>query len=203
MSQKFIVTAVDRRAQGHPNCWRAGRSWPSGQEVEIEVLDQDDDPMVTEIIKGEKRTFPHPTQIGRASWASIQADKRLMKQPVGATLDQALSMQAQIDDLSAKLKTVTARADLAEQAGLERGAQLESTQAHLQVANERAESAEQAAAKLTAERDNLQALFDQVVAERDELTKQLEQLTAPAQGETAPPTPATKPQGKAKVKSGG
>ena len=79
--QRFTVTAFDRRTLGHPNYWRAGRSWPSGQSIEVEVLDQDHDPIVTEVKNGEERTFPDPTRIGRISWKAPVGRALLGKRP--------------------------------------------------------------------------------------------------------------------------
>lgn len=205
MSQRYTVTAFDRRTLGHPNYWRAGRSWPSGQSVEVEVLDQDQDPVVTETKNGEDRTFPHPTQIGRISWKAIMADGQLMKQPVGATTDQALDMQAKIDELIAKLATVTARADLAEQAVVDLRAQVQSAQ-------DRRDEAEAAAKRLDGEVDDVHTALKaaevkiaKLTGERDELQTQLEQLTAPStkpEGEPAkvdePAQPKTQGKGKNK-----
>jgi hypothetical protein len=122
MSQRYTVTALDRSSIGHPNYHRAGRSWPSGQEVEVEVLDQDDDPLETTTVKGETRVFAHPTKIGRESWAAIVRDKQLIKQPVGATVNEALALQAAYDAMKAELGRTLTRAEMAESALAERNA---------------------------------------------------------------------------------
>lgn len=122
MSQRYTVMALDRSSIGHPNYHRAGRSWPSGQEVEVEVLDQDDDPMETITVKGEARTFPHPTRIGRVSWGKLVADKQLIKQPVGATVNEALALQAAYDSMKAELGRTVTRAEMAETVLAERNA---------------------------------------------------------------------------------
>lgn len=114
MATKYTVTAVDRSGIGHPNCHRAKRSWPSGQAVEVEVLDQDDDPMVTEEIHGAKRTYPDPKRIGRLSWASMRADKPLMIAAVGSSPEDAEMLQKKIADLQSAVAAASARAELSE-----------------------------------------------------------------------------------------
>ena len=78
MPTKYSVTALDRRPQ-HPNCHRAGRAWPSGEEVIIEVLEQDDDPMLTKKRSGEPPLiYPDPVRLGRVSFAKLQGDNLLV-----------------------------------------------------------------------------------------------------------------------------
>lgn len=82
MSKRFVVTAVDRSAKGYLHVHRAGRAWPSRQGVEVEVLDQDDCPMV-ESPNGEGfPNIPDPKRLGRRAWAMVQADHRLGWVPV-------------------------------------------------------------------------------------------------------------------------
>ena len=181
MSQRYTVTALDRRSMGHPNYFRAGRSWPSGEEVEVEVLDQDNDPMeVKEVKGGETRTFPHPTRIGRTSWAALMADRQLIKQPVGATVNEALALQAAYDSMKAELGRTVTRAEMAEQALAERNAGMDHVLKQLIDAN----------AKIA------------------ELETQVEQLTAPPpaeQGKVDESAPASQPKGSGKgsTKRGG
>lgn len=81
MSQKFIVRASI--TPGYTQFFRAGRGWnPNG--TEIEVLDQDDDPMVPNP-NPKLPDVPHPTKIGRKSLAVLRADPRISIQ----TADQA------------------------------------------------------------------------------------------------------------------
>lgn len=207
MSQRFTVTALDRRSIGHPNYWRAGRSWPSGQEVEVEVLDQDDDPMEETIVRGEKRTHPHPTKIGRVSWAAIQADRQLIKQPIGATPDEALSLQARVDELTRKLAETTTRAELAEHVLTERNQGIDRLHVALKAAQEKLEDIEAMRADAVIKLANSETAVAKLTQERDELAKQVEQLTAPSSAPAAasPSAPATtsKGQGKGQAKRGG
>ena len=69
--------------EGYDGAYRARRKWPSTEPVTVEVLDQDDDPPDLEqehIIDGVRkgtRKVPHPTRIGRKTFAAIKADSRL------------------------------------------------------------------------------------------------------------------------------
>jgi len=81
MSSKFIVCAPDRRASGHNFTFRAGRGWPSGQDVVVEVLDQDECPTVT---NDYGQAIPDPLRLGRKAFAAVQADKRISYRPFGA-----------------------------------------------------------------------------------------------------------------------
>lgn len=100
---------------GHPNYHAANRAWPSGQEVVIDVLDQDDDPMTEgKGSDGEMHTYPHPTQVGRTSFAKLRADKMLMVRLVGGTPEEAETMQEKVAQLQASLAAITCRAELAE-----------------------------------------------------------------------------------------
>jgi hypothetical protein len=206
---QYVVQALDRRSIGHPNYWRAGRSWPSGQEVTVTVLDQDEDPMITETIKGEARTFPDPVMIGRVSWAKIMADKSLVKVPVGQSADQALELQEKIEAMRQQLAAATLRAELAEKAVLERNDVIEKanksfqalhdeyvqTGEALDLANARAESAEGAAGRLTIERDELATRLAKAEADVTELLGKPAAAAAPdsqppAEQPSSPPTTA-------------
>jgi chromosome segregation ATPase len=162
--------------------WTPGRRWPGGKEIEVEVLDQDECPTITERISPdaeEKRTFPHPTQIGRKAWARIKSDRQLTVRPVGDAPAEAVTLQAALAEALAKLADATekvtsndARASLAEREVVKLGealaaanAEADLIRAELDIATTRADSAEAAAGKLT--------------IERDELVAQLEQATAP------------------------
>ena len=115
MPTKYSVTALDRRGIGHPNCWRTGRSWPSGQEVIVDVLDQDEDPILEkQDDEGVMRRYPDPLRIGRKALAALRADKQLMVKPVGNAPDEAEVLQTTIADLQAALAGAVARAELAE-----------------------------------------------------------------------------------------
>ena len=199
MSTRYIVRAPDRSGQGHDALWTPGRRWPGGKEVEVEVLDQDEDPTVTERVDPsgeEKRTFPHPTQIGRLAWARIASDKLLTVRPVGDVPAEAVTLQAdlattkaQLADAIEKVTSNDVRASLAEREVVKLGEALTAATAELEIATSRAESAESASARLT--------------EERDELSKQLEQLTAPSSTGDAPTEAAPANKGKGSSKRGG
>jgi hypothetical protein len=172
---------------GHPNYWRAGRSWPSGQEIEVEVLDQDDDPMVTTEVKGQKRTHVDPNRIGRESWKQIVADKQLIKQPVGGTVEEALQLQAGLDQTKAELIRTITRAELAETALAERNAGVDRLLAEREKAHE-------SIAELHDVLNAARSESAKLTAERDDLLKQIEQLTAPAAKVPGDPTATTKSQ---------
>lgn len=97
MSQKFIVTAVDRSAKGLHHVHRAGRAWPSSQDVVVEVLDQDACPMVKASKEGYP-DLPDPNKLGKIAWAAVMADGRLSKRPFGTAPDAS-----EIDRLKAKV----------------------------------------------------------------------------------------------------
>jgi hypothetical protein len=184
MSTRYIVRAPDRTGQGHDAVWTPGRRWPGGKSIEVEVLDQDECPTVTERINPdseETRTFVHPTQIGRKAWERISRDSMLTVRPVGDAPAEAVTLQAnlaaaqaQLTDALERVASNEARAGLAEREVVKLGEALEA-------ANARAESAEAAAARLT--------------QERDDLLKQIEAWTAPTakvdeepnKAETPPP----------------
>lgn len=185
------------------------------------MVDQDECPTVTERINPdseEKRTFLHPTKIGRKAWERIRNDRLLTVRPVGDAPAEAVTLQANLSDALAKLADANervasneARAGLAEREVVKLGEALTAAnqsvdelheafkaaqdkiaelEAQLQVASERAELAEDAAGRLT--------------IERDESMKQLEQLTAPSPSEDTPPAPAAQPKSKqAKANKGG
>lgn len=102
MSQKFIVTAVDRSAKGLHHVHRAGRAWPSSQDVVVEVLDQDACPMVKASKEGYP-DLPDPNKLGRIAWAAVMADGRLSKRPFGTAPDAS-----EVDALKAKVSELTA-----------------------------------------------------------------------------------------------
>jgi chromosome segregation ATPase len=200
MSTRYIVRAPDRSGQGHDAVWTPGRRWPGGKDVEVEVLDQDECPDVSERISQdseEKRTFPHPTKIGRKAWERIRRDPLLTVRPVGDTPAEAVTLQASLAETQARLADALervasneARANLAEREVVKLGEALEASN------------------KDVAE---LHEALDAARVKVAELEGQLEQLTAPAsppEAETAKPddqapAPAVGSQGKGKNKAKG
>lgn len=75
---KFMVQAVQR--QGYDGSWRAGRKWPSSAPVEVEVVNQKEDPAASP----EKGI-----QLGTDSWKKIQGDPSLRVLPAGDPLAMA------------------------------------------------------------------------------------------------------------------
>jgi hypothetical protein len=115
MSTKYTVMALDRKGIGHPNYHCAKRAWPSGQKVEIEVLDQDDDPFLTKERPGETPlSYPDPVRLGRRSFDEVRSDNTLMVHAVGAGPEEAVALQMKIADLQSAAAGANTRAELAE-----------------------------------------------------------------------------------------
>ena len=180
MSQIYVVRAT--LVNGQPFYCRAGRGWTQ-EGTEIEVLDQEDDPMVPNKMPGLP-AVADPKRVGRKSFAVLKKDPRISIQAAGG--DEALL--ASVPELEARLSASEKRADdLAAQlvdakkinadltAKLERAQKsLIAKSDELTFAEQRAHSAEETAGRLT--------------LERDELLAQLEQATKPP----APPAPEGK-----------
>jgi hypothetical protein len=206
MSTRYIVRAPDRSNQGHDAVWTPGRRWPGGKEVEVEVLDQDECPTVTERISpdgDEKRTFPHPTQIGSKAWARISSDKQLTVRPVGDVPAEAVTLQAALADARAKLADATekvtsndARASLAEREVVKLGEALSEANAKIDELTERL-NPPGTEGGLEGYVERLRAAHDASAAKIAELE---EQLTAPP---TADSASQTKGSGKGSTKRGG
>lgn len=66
---------------GADGVWRAGRKWPAGSSVAVEVLSgKEDPPLVPSGAKntdGTPRMMPDPHRIGRDSFAALKADPRI------------------------------------------------------------------------------------------------------------------------------
>jgi len=106
MSEMWKLQAVQRA--GFPGVWRAGRFWPS-ETVQIEVLDQEEDPAISvddKEVKGGKRAALDPTKLGQASWRAVLADGRISKFRVGADQD---SGDAAVELLKIRLKEALKR----------------------------------------------------------------------------------------------
>lgn len=114
LAMKYTVTALDRSGMGHPNYHTPGRSWPSGQPVEVEVLDQDDDPMLEKFVEGEKRSYADPVRIGRVAWKRICADKRLTVRPAGDNVQDVQGLASQLATAESARDAANARAAAAE-----------------------------------------------------------------------------------------
>lgn len=105
---KFSVRAVKR--EGFDGTWRAGRLWPSGGSVEIEVLDQDDCPRVAADVPvgAAARDMLDPVRLGRKAFRDIEADPRIAIKPAGDLLAAVLPSNSQA---VAALKAQTAELD--------------------------------------------------------------------------------------------
>jgi hypothetical protein len=165
MSQKFLVRAS--LLPGQPFYCRAGRGWTS-DPTPIEVTDQDDDEMLPNRIPALP-LVPHPTRVGRKSFAILQKDARISIKAEGD--EQAEVLAAKVPGLEAKLTSLELSL---KDAGLviER---LESKRddlaAQLKVSTARAESAERAAGRLTDERDALKEKVSELEAMLADATK--------------------------------
>jgi chromosome segregation ATPase len=168
------------------------------------VLDQDDCPTVTERVtpeSEEKRTFPHPTQIGRKAWARIYSDLRLIVRPVGDVPAEAVTLQAdlattkaQLADALDKVTSNDVRASLAEREVVKLGEALKAANA---------ESEDHAQARV-AWMDRVNELFAENEALKVKIAEMEEQLTAPAPtDESAAPASQTKGPAKGSNKRGG
>jgi hypothetical protein len=150
MSQKFIVCAIDRKSQGLDFIFRAGRGWPGGAEVEIEVLDQSGDVFL-------ENGKLDPKKMGKAAWETLKADKRISWRPFGALTEaQALPLALELQAVNAGLAK---ELDGAKEAHGELVAKLAELEAKV--------------SELLTENGNLSAELTRVNAE-------LESLTAPA-----------------------
>ncbi len=143
----MFVTVIGMN-EGYGGAHRAGRYFPNGTEVRLEVLDQDDDPPQVSI-KGEMR--PDPERIGKASLEALKKDPRIKLLADGATqsghskaaYDEARRSAEAASGAAAGLRLDVARLEDEKKTLQERVAQLEK-----QVAASAAESgAETAPAK--------------------------------------------------------
>jgi hypothetical protein len=126
----------------HSQLARAGRFWPTAAPLEVDVLDQEEDPPEIEIslpnaTTGAPMTVkrPDPVRIGKATLKILENDSRLsIKQLDGTSqraADKAVSAaQAEVARLSAELVDVKARLARAE---------AEAEEAKADAANARAE----------------------------------------------------------------
>lgn len=122
MSQRFQVRAS--LAHGQPFYCRAGRGW-SSEWTEIEVIDQDADPMLPNKVKGLPEV-PDPARLGRKSFAIVNADPRIVVKPLDGTAADAIrlpeveskvaGLQAQLAEVTAQLEAANLRARVAEEA---------------------------------------------------------------------------------------
>ena len=158
--------------------------------------------METVTVKGEApRVFPHPTKIGRDSWAKIVADKQLIKQPVGATVNEALALQATYDAMKAELGRTVTRAEMAERALAERNAGVDRLNAQLDEERTKIADLEEQVESGKATAEELHIAFE---AANAKITEMEEQLTAPAPAdESAAPVSQPKGSGKGSTKRGG
>lgn len=79
------ISVQGRSAQGHANVARAGRFWPCGSAVVVDVLEQEDDPPPIQVEvrnratnRMEKQDRPNPTVIGQATYRRLLDDARLV-----------------------------------------------------------------------------------------------------------------------------
>jgi hypothetical protein len=103
MPQKFLVRAS--LLPGQPFYCRAGRGWGSDPKT-IEVIDQDDCPLVDNRVHGLPKV-PHPTLVGRKAFDILLKDARISVKPEGA--DSSEAMASQVPGLQAKLSAETGK----------------------------------------------------------------------------------------------
>lgn len=119
---KYMVQAVHR--DGFEAVSRAKRRWTSAEPIEIEVLEQDEDP--TTIVKGKdgvERKTVDPARLGRGAFAEVVADPRLSVKPTGGV--DAIAPQIKIAVLDAEIKAAAGeirRLSLALERATEEGA---------------------------------------------------------------------------------
>lgn len=97
---------------GADGVWRAGRKWPAGSSVAVEVLaDKADPPPVPTGAKngdGTPKMMPDPHRIGRDAFAALKADPRiriLSDEETQGVLNQAAvdAAKAEVSKLAAAL----------------------------------------------------------------------------------------------------
>lgn len=76
MAARLMLIKVIAMNEGFSGAFRARRFFPNGEEVVLEVLDDDaDPPEVTDATT--KKLVPDPKRIGKASFEAIKKDMRL------------------------------------------------------------------------------------------------------------------------------
>lgn len=114
MSQKFVIRAT--LLPGQPFYCRAGRGW-TGNPTMVELLDQDDDPMLPNPNKNLP-DVPDPVRIGRRSFEKLQKDSRISIKTDGDETAEALasklpSVQLELGEAKARIAELEASADQA------------------------------------------------------------------------------------------
>jgi hypothetical protein len=173
---KYIVTALDRSGMGHPSYSTPGRAWPSGQPVEVEVLDQEDCPQLIRMVDNQKRPYPDPVRIGQRAWKRICSDKMLSIRPAGENATDIQVVMAKLVDAEKKATEAEARATVAERKlqQLEKDGPASAVKAQEEILR-----LQDVVEKAKAQVDEANDKAAKAQAESAELTKQLEQLTAP------------------------
>ena len=175
MSQRFIVRAS--LLPGYNHYFRAGRGW-TASATEIELVDQDDDPMLPNPKPGLPEVA-HPTQVGRKSFTILEKDPRISIKTVGEESSEA--MAAQLPGVQLELSRAAARI------------------AELEAAREQDEShistLEAGRAALQAQIAELKSELKLVQGAKDSQAKELAELKATLDGPTDPePKPEKKPK---------
>jgi hypothetical protein len=166
MSAKYIVNAQDRSAHGLNYVHRGGRAWPGGQDVVVEVLDQDECPMVDSGKPGFDKV-PDKAKIGKTAWSAISTDKRISIRPFGAP--SANEAVGELVEARKQVAELTAEIEGAKEAHAELVAKLET---------------------LTSRESALVVANEELQAQVAELTAEIESLTAPKSEEKPAATPA-------------
>lgn len=89
--------------------WAIGRRFPKGERVEMDVLDQDEEPELVEATRpdGSKTKIPDPARLGRQAFEELKADARFSVLADPGT-DAGLT-QAALDSALAQAKAAAAR----------------------------------------------------------------------------------------------
>lgn len=97
---RVLIQALSQ--QGGSRLCRAGRFFPTSDPLEVEVLDQEQDPPPIEVMvpngttgRMQKETRPDPVRMGQASYRAVKADRRMRLIEEGAVNSAAADAAVQ------------------------------------------------------------------------------------------------------------
>lgn len=115
------------KREGFNGVWCAGRLFPSGEAIRVEILDEEPPKVLQDLVENGRivgqREIHDMTKIGKKSLEEIKADGRISIFPDGqadvtispeelkAAKDAAAAAEAQVAELTAKLAAVTKERD--------------------------------------------------------------------------------------------
>lgn len=155
---KFVVTAQVRPGFNH--VVRAGRFWPAGQGVTVELVDGEDPQILNENKNGPKMV-PHPGKLNRAALDAVMNDGRLSVRQEGMDLGGTGSARTEVAAAKDR-ELLDAKASL-----LELTKKFEDLGERFRAVSEKASESERAAAQRILE---LEAKLAQAEADLAELT---------------------------------